>query len=203
MGAPKHIGNRNYNCWASTKVRLGRNHKNASMGADSAVAGTDRMCVSASRNRARCARPNGGIAESASSRLHGSARHEGGRRCDRSMGLCLWQWNDSHRCELWALRWFGRQHQPILQCEHRLCERTGFSGQLLWADRRPADCGRTVRIRGRWVCDAEIAKPLRGGFRVAVDSLTICRRIAPAVDFLIATVLSWPAGRLWGWVHGF
>jgi hypothetical protein len=68
------------------------------------------------------------------------------------------QWNDRHRCELWAIRRFGRQHQSILQCEHRFWERPGFSGELLWADRRLIDWGRTVRIRGRWVCDAALAK---------------------------------------------
>jgi hypothetical protein len=38
-------------------------------------------------------------------------------------------------------RYGGSAHQPILQREHRLCERPGFSGELLWADRRLIDCG--------------------------------------------------------------
>jgi len=117
-----------------------------------------RMRVSARRNRSGCTRSNGGITERASSRLHGSTGHKGSRRDNRSLGLPLRQWNDRHRCELWAIRRFGRQHQSILQCEHRFWERPGFSGELLWADRRLIDWGRTVRIRGRWMCDAALAK---------------------------------------------
>jgi hypothetical protein len=134
-------------CWAQECV----------LGSGGTLPDRFRLRISTRGNCAGCARSNGRIAEGANPRLHGSAGHEGRRGDNGSLGLSLRQWNDRHRCELRSIRRFGRQHQPILQREHRLCQRTGFSGQLLWADRRSVDCGRTVRIRGRWVCNAGLA----------------------------------------------